>query len=197
MNTIQFKRSETSGLPSAANLEVGELALDFQNKIIYTKEPGGSVISLCCNGGTVGDSGSIQDGTDGVETVNGITIEIKGTGTNEAQVILTGGPLNVKTQFVINAFVNNMEIVQRRSDGTPSNTPVDVPLWMGNIVAIGDSINHRLHEGETADGSVWLQSLTTHIPDRATAHTVILTIKDILNPANIINSIRITFQDIP
>jgi hypothetical protein len=47
VNTIQIKRSNVAGkVPTAASLEVGELALNFPDKKIYTKEPGGAVIEM-------------------------------------------------------------------------------------------------------------------------------------------------------
>jgi hypothetical protein len=47
VNTIQIKRSNVAGkVPTAASLEVGELALNFPDKKIYTKEPGGAIVTL-------------------------------------------------------------------------------------------------------------------------------------------------------
>jgi hypothetical protein len=44
---IKNKRSNTAGdIPAPANLEIGELAIYFPDKLIYTKETGGTVIKL-------------------------------------------------------------------------------------------------------------------------------------------------------
>jgi hypothetical protein len=47
VNTIQIKRSNVAGkVPTPAALEVGELALNFPDKKLYTKEPGGTIVEL-------------------------------------------------------------------------------------------------------------------------------------------------------
>ena len=46
-NTIQQKRSSVSGkVPTSANLAVGEIAINFADKLIYTKNTTGNVIVI-------------------------------------------------------------------------------------------------------------------------------------------------------
>jgi hypothetical protein len=50
VNTIQIKRSNVAAkVPTAASLEVGELAVNFPDKKLYTKEPGGTVIEIAAD----------------------------------------------------------------------------------------------------------------------------------------------------
>jgi DNA-binding beta-propeller fold protein YncE len=44
---IKLKRSETSGvLPTVGNLEIGEIALNIVDKVLYTKDSGGNIVSV-------------------------------------------------------------------------------------------------------------------------------------------------------
>ena len=46
-NTVTVKRSNVAGkAPLPADLEIGELAVNFPDKQVYTKEPAGTVIAL-------------------------------------------------------------------------------------------------------------------------------------------------------
>ena len=46
-NTIQIKRSSTAAaIPTAGQLAVGELAVNLADKKLFTKDAGGTVISL-------------------------------------------------------------------------------------------------------------------------------------------------------
>ena len=51
--TIQHKRSSTPGnQPNAANLSVGELAINLADRYLFTKDSGGNVVQLGIQGGS-------------------------------------------------------------------------------------------------------------------------------------------------
>jgi hypothetical protein len=75
--SIQHKRNDTAGTPPpAASIAVGEIAINFADKAIYTKNTAGAIIQLGGAGGAVIADAEPTTKTDGmiwVDTINGGT----------------------------------------------------------------------------------------------------------------------------
>ena len=86
-STVKIKSSDVAGkAPTPTDLEVGELAINFKDKLIYTKEPGGTVITLpeceaCWGPGDClhQDLGSVT-GNVAIDTDAGRTVSMKQNG---------------------------------------------------------------------------------------------------------------------
>jgi hypothetical protein len=105
-NKLILKKSSTaSAVPGAASLEIGELAVNLADKKLYSKNAGGTVITL--SQPTTGTNAQLlaNDGSGGFANVttgaglsySGGTLSIAGGAYNPASVAITGGTINGTT----------------------------------------------------------------------------------------------------
>jgi hypothetical protein len=117
-STIKLKRSSIPGrIPASADLDFGEVAINYQDGIIYYKKPDGSISAI---GGSGGSGGSIGRSITEITASSGQT------------VFTTTGPYTVG---FIDVILNGSQLSS--SDFTATN---GTTITLNQAAAAGDSV---------------------------------------------------------
>lgn len=128
-NSIRHKRSNVAAtVPTAAQVDVGELALNFKDEVLYTQEPGGTVIEIASK------SKWTKSGTD---IYRNSKVAIGGTSAPVSQVDVQAG--SAAHAVAITAGVMDLNVAQmftRTSSGNTTWSFANVPAGRGVTVVL-------------------------------------------------------------
>lgn len=129
-NTLKHKRSNVAAtVPTAAQVEVGEIAMNFKDEVLYTQEPGGTVIEIASKSKWT---------KSGADIYRNSKVAIGGTSAPVAQVDVQAG--SAAHAVAITTGVMDLSVAQMFTRISTANT-----TWSFTNVPAGRAVTAVLH----------------------------------------------------